>query len=67
MVSSWSKAWMDIASLRRVHSSLAASASAYDSPPTTRSTPYPRMRSIFAGEETRGRKIFAGIPSWLAA
>jgi hypothetical protein len=38
----------------RVHSSLAARASEYESPPTTRSAPYPRMRSIFAGEQTGG-------------
>ena len=49
------------------HASLAASASAYRSPPTTRSAPYDRMRSILAGDEMVGTKIFAGTFRRMAA
>src|SRR5437867_2467758 len=47
--------------------SLAATVLSYRSPPTTRSTPYERICSILAGEQTVGTKIRAGIFNVIAA
>jgi hypothetical protein len=54
IVSSWSNACTGSASESARHRSLAAYASAYASPVTTSSAPYPRIRSILAGDETVG-------------